>query len=599
MPLKEVQHRILEHASYKYLEQKYNVDMNILHIIDNSVVDIAKLDKQINPMFNLPKIDIENHLVVKGFLQYDLIEDINYHIGQFGVWDKNKFCRKIDYKNSDSVGDIRVTWEINRHQFLPYIALCYNKTKDEKYLGLLRKHFYSWIDQNKYLKGVNWNSPMEISIRSYQWLITFYILKDLGNDKFRIDLIKAIIVSIKHVRKNFSKYSSANNHLIIEAYITSIIGYSIMPSYNQDWFNYGYNELKNNLKLQFFNDGVNKEQAIHYQAFVTDAMMQYNIFLKKTNKEPLYEKLIEKSLGFIADVEAIKGYSDFGDSDDAQILKFSLKKINYYDYVLNLGSIYYNKKFTDLNNYYPEVYLFVENYKLMTEKYRINNCSIYKEGGYCILKENKTFLLFDVGQLGFGSLATHGHADALTIIYKYEDVPFIVDSGTYIYTIQSEKRNYYRGTAAHNTLLYNNLNQSEIKGPGLWGRKAVARLINHVQNDEYIEFQAEHNGYLPHIHKRKIKYKKSSEEIEIVDHFMEEAQVNFILNEDAKIHTLNKNNLKVMCKGKMLSIETTGVIHIEDTVVSRSFTEEMPTKKIVIYNDFKQNNKLVTKISPV
>lgn len=599
MPLKEVLHRMVEHSTYKHLEKKYNEDLNILHIIDDSIVDIVKLDKQITPLFNLPKIDMDNNMVIKDFFKYDLTEDINYHKGQFGVWDKNKFCKKIDYKDSDNIGDIRVTWEINRHQFLPYIALCYSETNDKKYIDMLEKHFYSWIEQNKYLKGVNWNSSMEIAIRSYQWLITFYILKDLGENKFRIDLIKAIIVSMKHVRRNFSKYSSANNHLIIEAYITSIIGYCLKPIYKQDWFNYGYNELKNHLKLQFFDDGVNKEQAIHYQAFVTDAMLQYNIFLKKINKEPLYEKVIKKSLEFICDVEASEGYSDFGDSDDAQILKFSLQKINYYDYVLNLGTVYYNKKFTSFNKYYPEVYMFTEKHKLITEKHITNNCSIYKDGGYCIVKDSKTFLLFDVGQLGFGSLATHGHADALSIIYKYNDIPFIVDSGTYIYTIQREKRNYYRGTLAHNTLIYNNLNQSEIKGPGLWGKKAISKLINHSENDNYLEFEAEHNGYLPHIHKRKITYEKESAQVEIVDYFTEVAQLNFIISEAADIYPVNINKVKIVCCEKTIFIETTGIIRVEDTVISRSFTEEMFTRKLVINNDFKQNYKIVTKIRPI
>ena len=60
--------------------------------------------------------------------------------------------------------------------------------------------------------------------------------------------------------------------------------------------------LNKHLKKQFYDDGVNKEQALHYQAFVTDAILQYNLFLKRINHEGLCVDIIEKSVEFISNI---------------------------------------------------------------------------------------------------------------------------------------------------------------------------------------------------------------------------------------------------------------------------------------------------------
>ena len=93
--------------------------------------------------------------------------------------------------------------------------------------------------------------------------------------------LKGSINSINYVMKNLSKYSSANNHLILEVAIASIIGFILEPVYKQDWFQKGYHILEKEIPKQVYSDGVNKEQAVHYHAFVLDILIQYNIVLQK------------------------------------------------------------------------------------------------------------------------------------------------------------------------------------------------------------------------------------------------------------------------------------------------------------------------------
>jgi hypothetical protein len=48
----------------------------------------------------------------------------------------------------------------------------------------------------------------------------------------------------------------------------------------------------------------------------------------------------------------------------------------------------------------------------------------------------------------------------------------IVDPGTYCYHREPRWRNHFRSTAAHNTVVLDGADQSEMLGPFMWGRRA-------------------------------------------------------------------------------------------------------------------------------
>jgi hypothetical protein len=84
---------------------------------------------------------------------------------------------------------------------------------------------------------------------------------------------------------------------------------------------------------------------------------------------------------------------------------------------------------------------------------------------------------FDCGSLGFGALAAHGHADALSLTLRAFGVDVLVDPGTYDYFTFPGWREYFRSTRAHNTVVIDGLDQSTMLGPFLWGRRAQARCL--------------------------------------------------------------------------------------------------------------------------
>ena len=125
----------------------------------------------------------------------------------------------------------------------------------------------------------------------------------------------------------------------------------------------------------------------------------------------------------------------------------------------------------EIDEKYPEVSLFYnleDRIKITTYEKKVYYN--FFEGGYSIIKSDNSLLIFDYGELGYGELAAHGHADALMFLYSYRGNKFFCDSGTYIYNIKSKERDYYRSTFSHSTLVYMKQSQSEMKGPFLWGK---------------------------------------------------------------------------------------------------------------------------------
>ena len=83
--------------------------------------------------------------------------------------------------------------------------------------------------------------------------------------------------------------------------------------------------------------------------------------------------------------------------------------------------------------------------------------------------EDRVSVLFDCAELGYGSIAAHGHADALSFTLRVGGRDVFVDPGTFDYFTYPEWRTYFRTTASHNTLEIDGRDQSAMLGPFLWG----------------------------------------------------------------------------------------------------------------------------------
>jgi uncharacterized heparinase superfamily protein len=113
------------------------------------------------------------------------------------------------------------------------------------------------------------------------------------------------------------------------------------------------------------------------------------------------------------------------------------------------------------------------------------------ESGYLRIENNSAVIIFDAAPLGPDYQPGHGHADTLSFELSSRGHRIFVNSGTSTYE-QNSLRNYERGTAAHNTIRIDGLDQSEV-----WANFRVARRARpfDVQTDHRFFVEAAHDGY--------------------------------------------------------------------------------------------------------
>lgn len=148
------------------------------------------------------------------------------------------------------------------------------------------------------------------------------------------------------------------------------------------------------------------------------------------------------------------------------------------------------------------------NIALSKSLYQVPLDACYKCGGNTILRsrDHRILIGIDHAALGFGTIAAHGHADALSFQMYVNGLPVFIDPGTYIYHCDIESRNAYRKTENHNTVCINGRDQSEMLGAFLWGKRAESQLISHSNAQGKIELTASHDGYSPAKHIRKYEF---------------------------------------------------------------------------------------------
>lgn len=451
------------------------------------------------------------------------------------------FCKYIDYQDFSVVGDFKYIWEINRHQHLISLAKAYYISGNKNYKDEIKKQIMNWIEANPYMKGINWISSLELGIRLISWSWAWFFLGNI-DEEFRNAWLETIYKHCVYINKNFSRYSSANNHLIGEAaglFVASIVW--PFEDKSEEWKERSYKILIQEIEKQNYNDGVNKEQAISYQQFVMDLFILAGLLGEKNGVlfPQYYWESIEKMLEFIASIMNRIGNVPFiGDADDGYAVTLSEdKNFNPYQSLLASGAVMFKRgDFKRKASQFDEKSLWllgldgIERFNSLEEK-KINPVKTFKKGGYYVLSayedtEDEIKSVFDCGPLGYLNIAAHGHADALSFTLSVGGKKFLIDPGTYVYQYPIEWRDYFKGTIAHNTIRIDGKDQSVIGGYYMWLIKARIKLLIWESNDEYDIVEGEHNGYMrlkdPVIHRREIFFDKKKDIFKIIDRIQAE-----------------------------------------------------------------------------
>ena len=435
--------------------------------------------------------------------------------------------KNLDYRDCLG-GDPKDIWELNRHAFLLPLAKAWWLTQDQKYAYKVVELMDSWIDQCPAYRGINWTSGIEFSIRQLSWIwsLKFIIDSEAITENFLNRVEQTMYLQTKYIEKHLSLYSSANNHLISELCALVVVG-NILGI--DSWINKGQELLCKYVESQILSDGTSAEQAPCYLAHTMEFYALSLLVLDENIPTIIQDRLYAGAL-YLSRMMGHDGlFGQFGDNDSGHILPIS-NNYNQHRSLLNLISILTDKPALLHSDADRDDKLFC----LLGEKrYRTCLVSLHQKkqivlpqafpvGGYYVFEkiwgDYQIRLIFDSGFLGQPTTAGHGHMDALSFILAINNMPILVDPGTYTYFKDIRWRDYFRSTRAHNTITIDDQDQSIPVGRFLYKKQAKAECL------EFIEGQSvtgSHDGYTrlkaPVVHTRNISLDSNRKEITIND----------------------------------------------------------------------------------
>jgi hypothetical protein len=450
-----------------------------------------------------------------------------------GIEAPQVFGKSLNYRDDRLVGNVKFTWELGRHQHLVPLAVAYAVSGDTRYRKAVMEQLEGWIDSNPYAMGIHWCSALELSLRLISWAVVHSLLalRDgeqglFAHARDARRLGDSIYQQAFFVRHYLSRYSSANNHLIGELsglFVACTV--FDLGTQGEQWAAFSHAELEREAGLQVHSDGVNKEQAAYYHLWV----LEYFFFVWLTARrsgQPFSKTFTETILGmarFLEDISPPGGEPpQIGDADDGFVARFSPDWPQQpYREMLSAVHAVFGTGRPDVSDkaFWCRAMLGAQTEELPTFDWQRAYPARYPEGGYVVLGNAAAHLVLDAGPLGYLGIAAHGHADALAFCLALDGRWWLVDPGTYAYHSAPEWRDYFRGTAAHNTVRVNGRDQSLMGGAFMWLEKARARLeeCSQVDNIQYVK--ASHDGYeadgISHV--RELRFNTVVDEIEIQD----------------------------------------------------------------------------------
>ena len=152
-----------------------------------------------------------------------------------------------------------------------------------------------------------------------------------------------------------------------------------------------------------------------------------------------------------------------------------------------------------------------------------NAARLFEHAGVAVVKSHQLYLLVTNGRVGTNGFGNHKHNDLLSFEFHAGGVPLIVDPGSYVYTSNPDARNLFRGTAYHNTIRIDGVEQNDLR-PDYLFRMFETSTVEHLgfaDTPTHAQYRGRHTGYErlagPVAHERTFRLVKDPGALLIVD----------------------------------------------------------------------------------
>jgi len=435
----------------------------------------------------------------------------------------------VDFLDAGRVGDSKVIWELNRHQWLVRLGQAYRMTGDERYAERFAATIVEWMLANPPGVGINWASSLEVAFRIISWswaVLLFRGSRALGPGLF-VEILEGVAGHAAHVERYLSRYYSPNTHLTGEAlglFYAGLVFPELLGA--RRWQRLGRRILVEELDRQVLPDGFHFERATCYHRYTVEIYLHFAL-LAARNDVPLPPEIAARLEDMVDVLLALRepdgSMPAIGDADGGSLLPLAPRQRGDLRGVFAVAAAVFRR---------PDYAWAAEgqgaealwlcgparsNIESLGPRAPESAASVLlAEGGYGVMRSGwdrrAHQLVFDTGPLGCPVSAGHGHADLLGIHCTVFGEATIADPGTFCYTAEPVWRDFFRGTAAHSTVRVDGLDQVDPRGPFSWQARPSARVLRWITTESLDIADAAHDAYArladPVTHRRRVLWIK-------------------------------------------------------------------------------------------
>jgi len=371
---------------------------------------------------------------------------------------------RVPYLDPALVGDHKVLWEFNRHQYLFDCALCWLVQKRADDFSIVQWHLSSWLQSNPPKIGVNWASSLEVAYRALSWCCMLSLLLEAQWDK---ELLAKLDVSLRehaaHIETYLSTYFSPNTHLTGEALGLFCIGSLLDDCADaRRWRDRGSEILCAWADRQVLPDGIYFERASQYHRYTVEIYLMY-VHVARRSGWPVGEAVLPCLWRALSTLRSLCDGSGrlplIGDDDGGVLMGLSHEDPRDVRGLLLGGAAAIGAPELMPPTPAPRAMsmaLLGPEPQLSVGAVRSSNVSSlveFPQGGLVVMRDgwaaHDAVAVVDTGIHGVLNCG-HAHADALAMTLSLGTQPLFIDRGTLTYV--GSERNEFRSTASHNTL---------------------------------------------------------------------------------------------------------------------------------------------------
>ncbi len=462
-------------------------------------------------------------------------QKINWHLDPASSkeWQKRIYNENaLQYEGSPV--DVKLVWEMNRHQYFVALGQAFYVSGDRVYLDELVAQWLHWIDENPYRSGINWASPLEIGIRLISWTLTFQFIQDQLSEKVRTAILKSTWEQMSFLSSHLSLDKIVRtNHLIGETAGLFVAASSFLFNESKRWKKRGQKILEREILTQVFDDGVSREQSASYHRFDVDFFLLSCLCARKSASPfsvPFVEKL-QKMMRYLFILQSPGfGIPAYGDSDDGR--GFTLApSVNFWDVrglIAAGGAVFQSEEIPIASFLNEESFWLLNEAEWNSPKSNRNNssaeiCTILPDSRHVIVgnKESGDYCFFRAGEFGMGGngFSSHSHNDLFSPIIHVNGNSVLADTGTSVYVGNDEERNYLRSAAAHNTTFSPAWDFFEPQRWFGWKKSLDGTIVASIQSEKEIRIECTFEKPSANFYRRTIAYQPNHHLFTIEDLF--------------------------------------------------------------------------------